>query len=341
MKSGANVMQAPSSVNEQASDDAGWKTLLREAAHPSSLLPPEAVAAAALFPFRAPASFLALMNRDDPEDPIARQILPSPEETVAAPGFGPDPVGDQRFRVAPGLIHKYPGRALLVLTSACAVHCRYCFRRSFPYGDEDSGGRAAEEALEAIAADSSLAEVILSGGDPLVLPDEVLSGWVQRLGRLSHLKRLRIHTRVPGVLPQRITSSLLTALKGPLPLWVVVHFNHPRELTPQAVEACGRLVDAGFPLLNQAVLLRGVNDDAQILAELLEGLVNVRIKPYYLHQMDRVAGGAHFEVPEQEGLRLMEAVRERVSGLAMPMYVRDLPGESSKVPIGLPGIEVV
>ncbi|MCK6530754.1 KamA family radical SAM protein [Myxococcota bacterium] len=311
-----------------------WKEAIRGATRARRAAPhAPSEAAGSRFPFRAPAEFLALADPADPADPIARQVVPSPEEDDDAPGFDGDPVGDRAHRRAPGLIHKYPGRALLVLTSACAVHCRYCFRREFPYADEERGGRAGEAALAALAADPSVREVVLSGGDPLVLPDPALAGWVERLAGIPHLRRLRVHSRVPGVLPQRIGDGLLAAFRSRLPTWFVVHFNHPRELSPGAVKACGSLVDAGFPVLNQAVLLRGVNDDPDVLAELFEGLLDARVKPYYLHQLDRVRGAAHFEVPGGRALEIVEAVRGRVSGLAMPAFVRDEAGRASKTPV--------
>lgn len=290
-------------------------------------------AAAARFAYRVPEAFFALGDPTDPLDPVLRQVVPSPDELVEVEGFTADPVADRENRVVSGMIRKYDGRALLVVTSACAVHCRYCFRREYPYSDPEDGGRALEEALQAVAGDATIREAILSGGDPFVLPDGALGRWTRGLAAIPHVARLRVHTRVPGVLPERVDDGLAEALRTRLPTWVVVHFNHPRELTGAAARACGRLVDSGYPVLNQSVLLRGVNDDAVVLAELFERLVDARVKPYYLHQLDRVRGAAHFEVPEAEGLRLVEAVRARVSGLAMPAYVRDVPGSPSKVPV--------
>ena len=287
--------------------------------------------------FRTTRYYLGLVDPTDPADPILRQLLPDPAESAPpAVGFSDDAVGDTRpeNHPAPGLIHKYPGRVLLVLTSLCAVNCRYCFRRAYPYEELRQGGPRMEEARAVIAADPSIHEVILSGGDPLAWTDRALGRLIADLSAIPHLRRLRVHTRMPVVLPSRITDAFVALLTSSrLQPWVVTHFNHPRELTAQAISACRRLIEAGVPVLNQAVLLRGVNDDVNVLAELCEGLVDVGIKPYYLHQLDRVTGTAHFEVPEEEGRSIVRALRDRVSGIAMPTWVRDLPGTLSKTPL--------
>jgi EF-P beta-lysylation protein EpmB len=290
--------------------------------------------AAADFAFRATSYYLSLADPTDPNDPILRQVMPSPSELAPSPeGYRKDAVGElsTRSHPAPGLVRKYAGRALLVTTGLCAINCRFCFRRSFPYEETREG---LDDALDVIAADPTLHEVILSGGDPLTMTDAALRSLVGRLASIDHVKRIRVHTRVPVVLPDRITSELVGLLKATrLQPWVVVQVNHPRELAAPAVAACRHFIDAGIPVLNQAVLLRGVNDDVMILQELHEGLVDVGIKPYYLHQFDRVEGAAHFEVPEDEGRALVEALRARVTGIAMPAYVRDVCGESSKLPL--------
>ncbi len=289
------------------------------------------------FPLRTTRHYLSLVDPSDPADPILRQILPAVEELQdVLPGFSADAVGDLAPGVhrGPAFVHKYEGRALLVTTGSCAVHCRYCFRRHFPYEEVRGAGPSLEAARRLVASDASIREVILSGGDPWSLPDRALRSVLEELATIPHLRRFRVHTRLPVVLPSRVTDGLLDALLGTrLRPWVVVHFNHPRELHPEAVEACGRLLRAGIPVLNQSVLLRGVNDDVTVLAELCEGLVDGGIKPYYLHQLDRVVGTAHFEVPEIEGHALVEALRLRVSGIAMPVWVRDVPGRGSKTPL--------
>jgi len=291
-------------------------------------------AAAATFAFRATSYYLSLADPSDPDDPILRQVLPAAAELVPSPeGYGADAVGDlaEGVHPAPGLVRKYAGRALLVTTGLCAINCRFCFRRAFPYEETREG---LDEAIGVIAADASLTEVILSGGDPLTMTDAALGGLLRQLAAIEHVKRLRVHTRVPVVLPDRITPALVALLSSTrLQPWIVIHANHPRELAPPAAVACRRFLDAGIPVLNQAVLLRGVNDDVTVLADLHEGLVDLGVKPYYLHQLDRVNGAAHFEVPEDEGRRIVEQLRARVSGIAMPTWVRDLPGQTAKQPL--------
>ncbi|MBJ94173.1 MAG: hypothetical protein CMP23_06795 [Rickettsiales bacterium] len=289
------------------------------------------------FGFLATDYYLGLADGSDPKDPILAQILPDPRELEEGPaGYCLDAVGDldPAHHKAPGLVHKYPGRALLVTNSACPVHCRYCFRRSYPYQELRGRGPVMKRALEVIREDPSIREVILSGGDPLSLSDDRLVALVEELSTIAHLRRIRIHSRFPVVLPERIDESLLERLTGQrLPLWLVTHFNHPRELTEQARACCQRLLRAGIPVLNQSVLLAGVNDDPELLAELFEGLVDLGVKPYYLHQLDRVEGVAHFEVPEASARALFAGLRSTLSGIALPAFVRDLPGRASKTPM--------
>lgn len=288
--------------------------------------------AAKLFPLLVPLSFVERMRPGDPADPLLRQVLPLDLEEAEVPGFVSDPVADLNARKAPGLLHKYHGRALLIATGACAVHCRYCFRRHYPYGEEPRRMDDWEPALAAIAADPSLHEVILSGGDPLMLTDARLSELIARISEVKHVRRLRLHTRLPIVLPERTTEALLEALlqSGPTPI-VVVHANHPNEIAGSCAEALRRIVRAGVTTLNQSVLLRGVNDSVDALAGLSEKLVDLGVMPYYVHQLDRVAGAAHFEVPEATGRELVEALRRRLPGYAVPRYVREIAGEESKV----------
>jgi len=241
-------------------------------------------------------------------------------------------VGDNSARSAPGLLHKYEGRALVISTGACAVHCRYCFRRHYPYQDEPRRMADWGPALIAIAADESLHEVILSGGDPLMLTDTRLTELCDRIGDIPHVRRLRVHTRLPIVLPERVTNDLVDLLLNgrPTPI-VVIHSNHPHELAGACGDALRRLVRSGITVLNQAVLLRGVNDSVDALSALCEGLVDLGVMPYYLHQLDRVAGTAHFEVPEETGRALIEELRRRLPGYAVPKYVREVAGEGYKV----------
>jgi len=291
--------------------------------------------AAAAFPLRVPRAFLARIKKGDPADPLLRQVLPLGEELRDVPGYVRDPVGDMPSVAAKGLLHKYEGRVLLVTTGACGVHCRYCFRRHFPYSEENARSGEWQEALDYLKGDTSVCEVILSGGDPLALSDERLAALVRSLEHIPHLRRLRIHTRQPVVLPSRVDDALLSWLKAcRLQKVVVLHANHAREIDPAVTAACTRLRDAGATLLNQTVLLRGVNDSTDALAELSEALFAAQVLPYYLNLLDPVAGAAHFNVPEAEALGLMDALRGRLPGYLVPRLVREVPGAPSKMPVG-------
>ena len=283
------------------------------------------------FPVFVPSGYLARIRPGDSTDPILLQVLPVFNEALPAVGFGRDPVGDLDASLTPGLLQKYAGRALMVATGACAVHCRSCFRRHFPYEEIPKGFSAWEPALEQLAADHSIHEVILSGGDPLTLVDSRLARLAEQLAGIPHLRRLRVHSRLPIVIPERVNDELLAWLRGTrLAPVMVVHANHPHEIDREVELALSRLVDAGVPVLNQAVLLKGVNDSADVLAELCERLINLRVMPYYLHQLDRVAGAAHFEVPESEGLQIMAELRRRLPGYGVPRYVRERAGDEHK-----------
>ena len=296
-----------------------------------------AIQAAESFPVLVPRSFLSRMQVGNPLDPLLRQVLPVAKESVSVPGFVVDAVDDEAAKLSPGLLQKYHGRVLLMAAGSCAVNCRYCFRRHYPYSAEPHRMSDWEPAIQAIERDSTIREVILSGGDPLMLPDERLTELVERLEQIEHLTRLRIHTRLPIVLPDRVTPELLDLLRGiRLQPVMVVHANHPHEIAGDCAEALRTLVRSGIPTLNQAVLLRGINDEVETLAELCERLIDLGVIPYYLHQLDRVAGTAHFEVPEATGLELIEKLRKRLPGYAVPQFVRELAGEASKSPI-IPG----
>jgi len=319
-----------------------WQRVLKDAVRdPAELaqmlkLPPQWLAsaqqAARGFPLFVPRPYLARIRPGDPHDPLLRQVLPVADELDDLPGFSADPVDDRRAEWSPGLLHKYRSRVLMVTTGACAVHCRYCFRRHYPYSQAPKSLAQWQPAIDQIARDGSIREVILSGGDPLTMPDGPLAALAARLAEIRHLRRLRVHTRLPIVIPQRVTDELLAWLTGTrLTPIVVVHANHPRELDRHVATALARLVDSGVPVLNQAVLLAGVNDDAEVLVELCERLVELRVLPYYLHQLDRVAGAAHFEVSPAVGLRLMDELRARLPGYALPRYVRERPGAASKL----------
>lgn len=293
---------------------------------------PIASAACGGFPLFVPWEFQRRIRPADPHDPLLRQVWPAPEEDAIVPGFHQDPVQERNLISHPGLLRKYHGRALIVTTGACAVHCRYCFRRHFPY---DSVGKSLEDwlpAIESIAADSSLEEVILSGGDPWTIVDSLLEELVDAVQSIPHVRRLRFHTRLPILIPQRVTSRLIDLVSGMrIACVVVIHGNHPAELDDGVAGALARLHSAGAMLLNQAVLLRGVNDDVQTLADLSAKLIDLRCSPYYLHQLDPVAGGAHFLVPVERGRQIVTELRKRMPGYAVPRYVQEIPGEPYKV----------
>lgn len=290
-----------------------------------------AAAGAAEFPVFVPPSYLARIEPGTVHDPLLRQVLPLAGEGHAASGFTADPVGDRAARLSPGVLQKYAGRALLIATGACAIHCRYCFRRHYPYEEAPHSLAAWDVALGEIGADSSIEEIILSGGDPLMLVDARLQELVERITAIPHVTRLRIHTRLPVVVPSRITEALLRILtESRLTAVVVLHVNHPQELARDVVEAIARLRTTEATLLNQAVLLRGVNDSVATQRQLSERLIDLGVVPYYLHQLDRVAGAAHFEVPTDEGQRIIEELRRQLPGYMVPRYVQEIPGEPSK-----------
>lgn len=291
------------------------------------------VRAAETFSLVVPEPYLARIRPGDPDDPLLRQVLPLDAECApAGPGFGTDPVGDLAAIRAPGVLQKYQGRALLMVARTCAVACRYCFRRHFPYSENPGGLDHWEPALEAISQSPDLEEVILSGGDPLMQSDAWLTALVERLEAIPHLRRLRVHTRLPIVIPDRVTDEMLDWLdRGRLTPTVVVHANHPAELDGECGAALLRLVKSGIPVLNQAVLLRGVNDDPDVLVGLSKRLLDLRVMPYYLHQLDPVAGAAHFEVPVARGLELIAGMRRQLPGFGVPRYVREVAGVAHKV----------
>ena len=276
----------------------------------------------------------------DANDPLLRQVLTDPREALTADGFTADPVADEAARSAPGVLQKYHGRALLVTTGTCAVHCRYCFRREYPYQNEPRRLEDWQTALKQMEADTSVSEVILSGGDPLVLSDQRLAKLCAMIEAIPHIERIRIHTRLPIVLPSRVTDSLLQLLANlRSQVVMVVHANHGNEIADDCVEALQRLVRSGLPVLNQAVLLRNVNDSVAALELLCRRLINIGVMPYYLHQLDRVHGAAHFEVPEARGCELIKLLAAKLPGYAVPRYVREMPGRTGKTPISGPGDE--
>ena len=319
-----------------------WREAVREPRELLALLGLESLAgrisdaAAAQFPLRVPRGFVARMRRGDLHDPLLRQVLPLDDEERLVPGFVLDAVGDAAARTAAGVLQKYRGRALLVTTGACAVHCRYCFRRHFPYGEQTATRDGWHAAVEMIRADASIDEVILSGGDPLSLATVKLAELTAALAEIPHIRRLRIHTRLPVVLPERVDAELLSWLGAlPWPVAVVLHANHANEFDATVDAALSRLRRSGATLLNQAVLLRGVNDSVETLATLSERAYAAGVLPYYLHQLDRVAGSAHFEVPDAIALSLHAALSARLSGYLVPKLVREIPGDSGKRPLSM------
>ena len=286
------------------------------------------------FAMRVPRGFAARMRRGDPADPVLLQVLPQAAELLEAPGFGADAVGDMSARVGGGVLHKYAGRALLIATGSCAVNCRYCFRRNFPYAQETAAANRWQEAIERIHDDASIEEVILSGGDPLSLATAKLAKLTTELASIAHLRRLRIHTRLPVVLPERVDAELLEWLRRlPWPVAIVLHANHANEIDASVADACARLRGAGTSLLNQSVLLRGVNDSVDALADLSARLFAAGVLPYYLHQLDRVAGAAHFAVADERARELIVRLRGRLSGYLVPRLVREIAGDPAKAPL--------
>ena len=286
------------------------------------------------FPLRVPRGFVARMRRGDPSDPLLRQVLPLDDEMRPMPGFGLDAVGDGAAKTAPGVIQKYRGRALLVATGSCAIHCRYCFRRHFPYAEETAARDGWRDAVDLIRRDASIEEVLLSGGDPLSLSNGKLAELTGALADIPHLRRLRIHSRLPIVVPERVDDGLMGWLSTlPWPVTLVVHANHANEFDGTVDAALGRLRAAGVHLLNQAVLLRGVNDSVDALGALSERGFAAGVLPYYLHQLDRVAGVAHFEVDDAHARALHAGLAARLSGYLVPRLVREIPGDTGKRPL--------
>lgn len=288
-----------------------------------------------LFPLRVPRAFVARMQPGDPQDPLLLQVLTAREEFIAAPGFGTDPLDEQKS-VVPGLLHKYRNRALLLVKGGCAVNCRYCFRRHFPYQENQGNKNNWSQALEYIRTQPELDEIIFSGGDPLMAKDHELDWLISELEGISHIKRLRIHSRLPVVIPARITEGLCQRLAASrLQVLMVTHINHANEIDDALRASMVRLKKAGVTLLNQSVLLRGVNDNAQTLATLSNALFDAGILPYYIHVLDKVQGAAHFMVNDDEARALIKALLSLVSGYLVPTLAREIGGEPSKTPLDL------
>jgi EF-P beta-lysylation protein EpmB len=306
--------------------------LLHELRLPQSLLP-VAARASSEFKLRVPRGFLARMRQGDPDDPLLRQILPLGEELHSVPGYSTDPLDELDTMPAAGVLHKYRGRVLLTLTGACAIHCRYCFRRHYPY-NEANPMRDHDKTIDYLRRQPEVREVILSGGDPLTLSDSRLAGLVSNIETIARVKRLRIHSRLPIVLPERIDPSLLEWMSATrLQIVLVIHSNHANELDANVDRAMNQLRQAGVTLLNQSVLLRGINDRPGDLVDLSERLFEADVLPYYLHQLDPVQGAAHFSVSDRDARLLVEEMRRQLPGYLVPRLVREHPGQASKSPL--------
>lgn len=323
---------------------ADWKNALANAVRdPAELvalleLPPSVLPAArdaaADFPLRVPRGYLSRMKKNDVTDPLLRQVLPLAEELQSVEGFGLDPVGDLKATAAPGVLHKYHGRVLLTATGACAIHCRYCFRRHFPYSGENPARNNWQAGIDYLQDHPEVDELILSGGDPLILDTPQLAILTERLAAVPHLRRLRLHTRLPVVLPERVDGPLLDWLTSlPWQTVMVIHANHANEFDASVATALARLRRAGLTLFNQSVLLSGVNDDVESLTRLSETLFQHGVIPYYLHLLDRVTGAAHFDVNEEHARKLLQGLRARLPGYLVPRLVREIEGQPHKQPV--------
>lgn len=286
------------------------------------------------FPLRLPRNFIQRMKRGDPNDPLLLQVLPQRSELLNYPGFVSDPLAERQFNPVPGVLHKYAGRVLLMPTSSCAIHCRYCFRRHFPYAENRPDKKQWLQSLQYIRSDSSLTEVILSGGDPLLISDKHLEWLLEHLVAMPHIKRIRIHTRLPVVIPQRISQKLCDLFtRYPLRFIVVMHTNHAQELDDEVKAACDRLKEANVALLNQSVLLKNINDNPQALITLSERLFACGVMPYYLHMLDKVKGSSHFDVDLHTAESLMKRLRAELPGYLVPRLVREEAASANKTPI--------
>jgi lysine 2,3-aminomutase len=277
--------------------------------------------------------YMSLIDRLDPLQPLRRAVVPVSQENVFSPGEASDPLGEDHDSPVPGLVHRYPDRVLFLVTDFCSTYCRYCTRSRMVGNGSPFDRSQWERAIEYIEARPTIRDVLLSGGDPLTLADETLDWLLSRLRRIKHIEFLRIGTKAPVVLPQRVTPSLTRMLRKYHPLWMSIHFTHPDELTPETSQACERLADAGIPLGSQTVLLAGVNDRVEVMKRLVHGLLRIRVKPYYLYQCDPILGSAHFRTPVEKGLEIIRGLRGHTTGYAVPTYVIDAPGGGGKIPI--------
>jgi EF-P beta-lysylation protein EpmB len=297
---------------------------------------PAAKAVTKQFPLIVPRGFVARMQKGNPDDPLLRQILAIDAELIETPGFKNDPLGEADVNPVPGLLHKYHGRVLLTFVGTCAVNCRFCFRRHFPYVDNNPSNEGWDQALAYIASDPSINEVILSGGDPLIANDKKLLTFTEKLNQIPHVKRLRIHSRMPIVLPERITNEFIAWSKTlRQQVIMVTHCNHPQEINDTVIQALNKMREAGMVLLNHTVLLKGVNDNVDTLVALSEALFQNGVQPYYLHMLDKVQGAAHFAVDVTKGKALHWAITQQLSGYMVPKFVYEKAGAPAKISLGL------
>ncbi|SHK33675.1 L-lysine 2,3-aminomutase [Marinobacter antarcticus] len=343
------IQRTPASIEARLSgdDNRSWQQLLSDSiTSPRELLarldlPAEIWLAGAeaghrLFPVRVPDPFLARMEKGNPADPLLRQVLPMDLETNTVEGFVTDPLQEDDAIQTTGLIRKYRSRALLMVTGQCAINCRYCFRRHFPYDEQRLSPADRQRVLDTLAASPEINEVIFSGGDPLAVNDQLLAQWASAISSIPHIRRIRLHTRLPVVIPQRVCNTLLKWISStPVQVVIVLHINHPAEIDQPTRRALSYLRSAGATLLNQSVILRGVNDDAGVLEDLSEALFDAGVLPYYLHAFDPVAGAQHFDVSDDEARLLVRELLSRLPGFLVPRLVREVPGEATKTPIDL------
>lgn len=332
---------SPTACQELITSPPSWQTILQDAiTDPHELcrrlsmsIADEAaiVDACASFPLKVPETYLSRIKPGDTRDPLLLQVLPQASELQEWPDFVGDPLNELHYNPVPGLVHKYASRALLVTTSLCAIHCRYCFRREFPYESNRNSRQDWQQALDYIRQHTELNEIILSGGDPLSLPDRQLAWLTEQIATIPHIKRLRLHTRLPIVIPQRITPSCIDWLtQSHLQQVVVLHSNHPDEIDDSVAQAIQRLRQAGITVLNQSVLLAEINDDPEVLARLSERLFDAGCLPYYLHTLDPVRGSHHFAMPDRRAIQIHQQLQARLPGFLVPKLVREIPGRDAK-----------
>ncbi|MEX0606158.1 MAG: EF-P beta-lysylation protein EpmB [Marinobacter sp.] len=343
------IQRTPAPVEAHPTDISGqsWQQLLSDCATtPEKLLESlgldpgrwltGATAGHRLFPIRVPQPYLERIERGNPQDPLLRQVLPLEAESQSVPGFVRDPLGEKTATPTPGLIQKYRSRALLMIAGQCAINCRYCFRRHFPYAEHRMSPDERKQVIDLLRHSPEINEVIFSGGDPLIASDRLLARWADELATVRHLKRLRIHTRLPVVIPQRVDDALLAWLvSSRLQKVIVLHINHPNEIDRPVADAIARLKSTGATVLNQSVILKGVNDNADILIQLSETLFEAGVLPYYLHAFDPVEGAHHFEVSDDDARDLVRCLLDRLPGFLVPRLVRETPGKTSKTPLDL------